>query len=168
MVKKVTSISSKRMEKDFNGFISKIKIDKKTDIPDIEYTLNSDKNEKAVVLRGKEKPLNSFLSAMQNLAEIYCYICDMKEKIDDVTITTVNFSEKGGITIFGLIELKNGIPQPLCVNTPHVLIEDSENQWNLPDYAQKQVAELKEQAILYIRGEVAEKQGEFSFKESLG
>jgi len=168
MAKKVTSISKKRIEKDFNGFISKIKIDKKTDIPDIEYTLNSDKNEKTVVLKGKEKPLDSFLIAMQNLSEIFCDICELHEKSDDVIITTVNFSEKGGITISGQVELKNGIPQPLCLNTPHVLIENNDKQWNLPDYAQKQVEELKKQAILYIRGEAAEKQGNFSFEESLG
>ena len=49
------------------------------------------------------------------------------------------------------------IPQPLCLNTPHVLIE-SENGYELPDYAKEQVEELKRQAILYANGESAEKQ----------
>lgn len=160
MVKsKVSNIQDKQLEKEFPGFIYKIQIDKKTDIPNIEYVMNNDKNEKTISLKGKEKPLASFLKAMQDLSEIFCEICEIEDKTDETLVTTVNFSEKGGVIISGQVNLtKNGIPQPLCMNTPHVLIEYNEKSYNLPEYAQKQIKELKKQAILYIKGEVAEKQ----------
>jgi len=168
MTKKVTNINEKQLEKDFSGFIYKIKIDKKTDIPDIEYTLENDKNGKTITLRGKAEPLDSFLKSMQDLAGIFCEICEI-DKTDETIITTVNFSEKGGVVISGQVELNNGIPQPLCLNTPHVMIEENDKGgYNLPQYAQKQLNELKKQAILYIKGEVKAKQPGLIDNEAMG
>lgn len=153
---KVTKISTK-MKPDFDGFISKIRIDGKTDIPDICYSERNEKNDKTVILKGQAKPLDEFLQAMQALATVFCEICEIKEKEEDVLITTVNFSEKGGVIISGQVPLNNGIPQPLCINTPHVMIE-AEKGYSIPDYAVSQIEELKKQAVLYIRGEAKEKQ----------
>ena len=119
---KVTKITTK-MKPDFDGFISKIRIDAKTDIPEICYNERNEKNDKTVILKGQAKPLDSFLEAMQSLSEVFCEICEIKDKTDDVLITTVNFSEKGGIIISGQVPLNNGVPQPLCINTPHIMIE---------------------------------------------
>ena len=153
---KVTKITSK-MKPDFDGFISKIRIDAKTDIPEICYNERSEKNDKLVILKGQAKPLDEFLKAMQDLATVFCEICEIKDKQDDVLITTLNFSERGGVIISGQIKLNNGIPQPLCINTPHVMLE-AEKGYTIPDYALEQIDELKRQAILYIRGEAKEKQ----------
>lgn len=153
---KVTNIKTK-MKPDFEGFISKIRIDAKSDILDICYSERNEKNDKTVILKGQAKALDEFLKAMQDLATVFCEICEVKDKEDDVIITTVNFSEKGGIIISGQIPLNNGVPQPLCVNTPHIMIE-AEKGYSLPNYALEQVEELKRQAILYIRGEAKEKQ----------
>lgn len=94
---------------------------------------------------------------MQDLSEVFCEICELDDKKDDVLITTVNFSEKGGVIISGQVPLNNGVPQPLCINTPHIMIE-SEKGYSLPDYAVKQLDELKRQAMLYAQGESKEKQ----------
>lgn len=157
---KVVNMDEKKKQKqkvDFNGTNSKIRIDKKSDLPEIVFTEHRASGNASVIFTGQAKPLDSFLSAMQKLSTVFCEICEMEEKVDDTLITTVNFSQKGGIIISGQIELGNGIPQPLCLNTPHVLIE-SENGYELPDYAKEQVEELKRQAILYANGESAEKQ----------
>ena len=77
----------------------------------------------------------------------------MEEKVEDVTITTVNFSPKGGVIISGQVELTNGVPQPLCLNTPHIMIKNESGGYELPQYAQEQIEELKKQAIMYAQGE---------------
>lgn len=162
--KKVVNMDEKKQEKkqkqkvDFNGNISKIRIDKKTDIPEIVFTERRPTGKADVVYKGEAKPLDSFLKALQDLSEVFCEICEMEEKVDDTLITTVNFSPKGGIIISGQIELGNGVPQPLCLNTPHILIENAKGGYELPDYAKEQIEELKRQAILYANGESAEKQ----------
>lgn len=143
---------------DFNGTISKIRIDKKSDLPEIVFTEHRASGNASVIFTGQAKPLDSFLSAMQKLSTVFCEICEMEEKVDDTLITTVNFSQKGGIIISGQIELGNGVPQPLCLNTPHILIENAKGGYELPDYAKEQIEELKRQAILYANGESAEKQ----------
>ena len=153
---KVTNIKSK-MKPDFNGFISKIRIDAKSDIPEISFKENRKNGTGKIEFEGREKPLDSFLSAMQALSVVFCEICELQKKQDDVLITTVNFSEKGGVVISGQVPLDNGVPQPLCVNTPHIMIE-SDKGYSLPEYAIPQLEELKKQAILYAQGETAEKQ----------
>lgn len=163
---KVTKITTK-MKPDFDGFISKIRIDAKTDIPDICYNERNEKNDKTVILKGQAKPLDDFLKAMQDLAAVFCEICEIKDKEDDVLITTVNFSEKGGIIISGQVPLNNGVPQPLCINTPHIMLE-AEKGYSIPDYALEKIEELKRQAVLYIRGEAKEKQQELFDQEAIG
>ena len=158
---KVVNLNEKKQAKakiDFNGFIQKIRIDKKTDIPEIYYTERNEKNDKTIILKGQAKPLDSFLKAMQDLSVVFCEICEMEEKVDNTLITTVNFSQKGGVIISGQIELENGIPQPLCLNTPHVLIENDKGGYELPDYAKEQIENLKNEALKYANGEAAEKQ----------
>lgn len=161
---KVTNIKEKQEEKElkakteFNGTFIKIRIDKKTDVPEIIYTLNDEKNDKDIICKGKAEPLDSFLIAMQNLSQIFCEICEMENKVDECVITTVNFSQKGGVIISGQVNLtENDIPQPLCLNTPHILLEN-ESGYELPAYAQEQLEELKRQAVLYIKGEAKNKQ----------
>ena len=92
---KVTKISTK-MKPDFDGVISKIRIDAKTDLPEICYNERNEKNDKLVILKGQAKPLDEFLKAMQTLATVFCEICEMQDKAEDVLITTVNFTERGG------------------------------------------------------------------------
>lgn len=141
----------------FTGFISKIRIDAKTDIPDIDFIEHKANGKSKVVFEGAAKALDSFLKSMQDLSEVFCEICELDDKKDDVLITTVNFSEKGGVIISGQVPLNNGVPQPLCINTPHIMIE-SEKGYSLPDYAVKQLDELKRQAMLYAQGESKKKQ----------
>ncbi len=150
-----------KFNSNFEGFISKIRIDAKTCIPKIEYSNNTEKSNKNVVLKGRAKPLESFQDAMQDLAKGFCEICEFdEEKIDDILITTVNFSEKGGVIVSGQVALEN-CPSPLCLNTPHVMIEN-ETGFEVPTYMKKQLEELRNQAVMYIMGESAEKQQELN------
>ena len=94
---------------------------------------------------------------MQKLAKGFCEICEFpEEKIEETLITTVNFSEKGGVIISGQVTLEN-CPSPLCLNTPHVLI-DNEQGFEVPSYMKSQLDELRNQAVMYISGEAKEKQ----------
>ena len=145
-----------KFDSNFEGFISKIRIDAKTDIPEIIYSNNSEKSDKEVVLKGRAKPLDSFLQAMQNLAKGFCEILEIQDKEENTLITTVNFSEKGGIIISGQISLEK-CPTPWCNNTPHVLIEN-EQGFEVPEYMRGQLDELRRQAVMYINGEAKEKQ----------
>lgn len=52
---KVTNIKTK-MKPDFNGFISKIRIDAKSDIPEITFQENKRNGTGLVVFKGREKP----------------------------------------------------------------------------------------------------------------
>ncbi len=156
-----------KFNSNFEGFISKIRIDAKSNIPEIEYSNNTEKSDKNVVLKGRAKPLDSFLKSMQDLAQGFCEICEFnKEKIDETLITTVNFSEKGGVTVSGQVTLEN-CPSPLCLNTPHVMIEN-EQGFEVPNYMKKQLDELRNQAVMYICGESAEKQQELAFDGTEG
>ena len=145
-----------KFDSNFEGFISKIRIDAKTDIPEIIYSNNSEKSDKEVVLKGRAKPLDSFLQAMQNLAKGFCEILEIQDKEENTLITTVNFSEKGGVIISGQISLEK-CPTPWCNNTPHVLIEN-EQGFEVPEYMRGQLDELRRQAVMYIDGEAKEKQ----------
>lgn len=145
-----------KFDSNFEGFISKIRIDAKTDIPEIIYSNNSEKSDKEVVLKGRAKPLDSFLQAMQNLAKGFCEILEIQDKEENTLITTVNFSEKGGVIISGQISLEK-CPTPWCNNTPHVLIEN-EQGFEVPEYMRGQLDELRRQAVMYINGEAKEKQ----------
>ena len=145
-----------KFDSNFEGFISKIRIDAKTDIPEIIYSSNSEKSDKEVVLKGRAKPLDSFLQAMQNLAKGFCEILEIQDKEENTLITTVNFSEKGGVIISGQISLEK-CPTPWCNNTPHVLIEN-EQGFEVPEYRRGQLDELRRQAVMYINGEAKEKQ----------
>ena len=55
---------------DFNGTISKIRIDKKSDLPEIVFTEHRASGNASVIFTGQAKPLDSFLSAMQKLKNI--------------------------------------------------------------------------------------------------
>ena len=145
-----------KFDSNFEGFISKIRIDAKTDITEIIYSNNSEKSDKEVVLKGRAKPLDSFLQAMQNLAKGFCEILEIQDKEENTLITTVNFSEKGGVIISGQISLEK-CPTPWCNNTPHVLIEN-EQGFEVPEYMRGQLDELRRQAVMYINGEAKEKQ----------
>lgn len=145
-----------KFDSNFEGFISKIRIDAKTDIPEIIYSNNSEKSDKEVVLKGRAKPLDSFLQAMQNLSKGFCEILEIQDKEENTLITTVNFSEKGGVIISGQISLEK-CPTPWCNNTPHVLIEN-EQGFEVPEYMRGQLDELRRQAVMYINGEAKEKQ----------
>lgn len=156
-----------KFNSNFEGFISKIRIDAKSNIPEIEYSNNTERSDKNVVLKGRAKPLDEFLKAMQDLARGFCEICEFPdEKIDETLITTVNFSEKGGVTISGQVTLEK-CPSPLCLNTPHVMIEN-ETGFEIPSYMREQLDELRNQAVLYIGGEWAEKQQGLDFNGTNG
>lgn len=151
-----------KFESNFEGFISKIRIDAKSNIPDIDYTSNTVNADNTINSKGRGKPLDSFLKAMQDLARGFCEICEFpEEKIDETLITTVNFSEKGGVIISGQVTLEK-CPSLLCLNTPHVMIEN-EQGFEVPEYMKAQLDELRNEAVKYIRGEWAEKQQELDF-----
>ncbi len=157
---KVVKMSDKQTLKDlnFNGEITKIKISPKDDMPEVFYTLATDVLGAEIKVEGKGKASNDFLIAMQSLNDIFCNICELEEKADDITITVVNF-KKNGVVISGQIELtQNNIPVPLFVNTPFVLLENDKGGFELPAYAIKQLEELKKQAVLWMRNETNEKQ----------
>ena len=103
---------------------------------------------------------------MQDLAKGFCEILEIQDKEEDVLITTVNFSEKGGVIISGQISLGK-CPTPWCTNTPHVMIEN-EQGFEVPDYMKKELDVLRNEAVKYIRGEWAEKQGELFDKSEVG
>jgi len=147
-----------KFNSDFEGFIKRIKIDAKTDVPDIDFTSNSTTADNTVNAKGRGKPLDSFLQAMQNLAQGFCEICEFpEEKIGDTLITTVNFSQKGGVIISGQVSLEN-CPAPLCINTPHILIDNESGGFEVPEYMKEQLEELRNEAVRYIKGDWAEKQ----------
>ena len=93
---------------------------------------------------------------MQSLNDIFCNICELDEKADDITITVVNF-KKNGVVISGQMELtQNDIPVPLFINTPFVLLKNEKGGYELPAYAVKQLEELQKQAVLWMRGATKE------------
>ena len=157
---KVVKMSDKQTLKDlnFNGEITKIKISPKDDMPEVFYTLATDVLGAEIKVEGKGKASKEFLIAMQSLNDIFCNICELEEKADDITITVVNF-KKNGVVISGQMELtQNDIPVPLFINTPFVLLKNEKGGYELPAYAVKQLEELKKQAVLWMRGETKEKQ----------
>lgn len=81
---------------------------------------------------------------------------EIQDKEENTLITTVNFSEKGGVIISGQISLEK-CPTPWYNNTPHVLIEN-EQGFEVPEYMRGQLDELRRQAVMYINGEAKEKQ----------
>ena len=155
-----------KFESNFEGFIKKIRIDAKTNIPEIDFNSNTSNADNITLSKGRGKPLDSFLKAMQDLAKGFCEILEIQEKEEDILITTVNFSEKGGVIISGQISLEN-CPTPWCTNTPHVMIEN-EQGFEVPDYMKKELDVLRNEAVKYIRGEWAEKQGELFDKSEVG
>lgn len=159
---KVAKFEDKKKEKDantFEGFISKIKISKKEDIPTIHYKKESEKASKETVVNGKEKPLDEFIAALQSLAAFFLDICEIEGKEDDTIITGVSFSE-AGIVITAQIELtQNGINAPLCLNSPHVAYESNNGSFEIPAAVKEQLTALKQCAIAYIQGDTKEKQG---------
>lgn len=156
-----------KFQSNFEGFISKIRIDAKTNIPDIDYSSNTVNADNTINSKGRGKPLDSFLKSMQDLAKGFCEICEFpEEKIEDTLITTVNFSEKGGVVISGQVQLEK-CPAPLCLNTPHIMIEN-ETGFEVPDYMKEQLDILRDEAVKYIRGEWAEKQQEIDFNGTEG
>ena len=157
---KVVQMEKKQTLKDlnFNGIITKIKISAKNDVPEINYKLATDVLGAEIVVEGKGRASDDFLKAMQTLNGIFCDICEIDEKADDVTITVVNF-KKNGVVISGQVELtQNNIPVPLFINTPFVVMKNDKGGYELPAYAQKQLDELQRQAVLYMRGEEKETQ----------
>lgn len=155
---KVANIKTKQ-KLDFDGVFHKIRIDKKTDVPEIIYSLKTDKKNRDIIEKGSGRALDSFLNAMQNLSGVFCEICEFDGKEDDTTITTVNFSQKGGVIISGQVELSNGVPQPLCVNTPHILIEENDKgSYCLSPEGREQLEELKKEAVKYLQGDMNDKQ----------
>lgn len=157
---KVVKMSDKQTLKDlnFNGEITKIKISPKDDMPEVFYTLATDVLGAEIKVEGKGKASKEFLIAMQSLNDIFCNICELDEKADDITITVVNF-KKNGVVISGQMDLtQNDIPVPLFINTPFVLLKNEKGGYELPAYAVKQLEELKKQAVLWMRGETKEKQ----------
>lgn len=156
-----------KFESNFEGFIKKIRIDAKTNIPDIDFNSNTSNADNTTLSKGRGKPLDSFLKAMQDLAQGFCEICEFSDdKVDETLITTVNFSEKGGVIISGQVQLEN-CPSPLCLNTPHVMI-DNEQGFEVPQYMKEQLDILRNEAVKYIRGEWAEKQQELDFDGTNG
>lgn len=67
---KVTNIKTKQ-KIDFDGTFSKIRIDKKTDVPEIIYSLNTDKKNRDITEKGTGRALDSFLQAMQALSDVF-------------------------------------------------------------------------------------------------
>lgn len=156
----IVKMSDKQTLKDlnFNGEFTKIKINAKDDKPEIFYKLKTDVLGAEIKAEGVGKASKDFLLAMQSLNDIFCNICELEEKADDITITVVNF-KKNGVVISGQMELtQNDIPVPLFINTPFVLLKNERGGYELPAYAAKQLEELQKQAVLWMRGETAEKQ----------
>lgn len=142
---------------DFAATITKIAISDK-DIPEIHYNLEKTQVTNDTIAKGRAKPLDSFLKAMQALATVFCEICEIGDKADDVLVHTVNWCTKG-VIISAKVELtENGIPQPLCINTPLIPLENAHGGYEMPQYAKDQLEELKRQAVLYLQGEAKEKQ----------
>ena len=155
---KVVKMSDKQTLKDlnFNGEITKIKISPKDDKPEIFYKLKTDVLGAEIRAEGDGKASKEFLIAMQSLNDIFCNICELDEKADDITITVVNF-KKNGVVISGQMELtQNDIPVPLFINTPFVLLKNEKGGYELPAYAVKQLEELQKQAVLWMRGATKE------------
>ena len=72
MANKVVKMDDKKKQKiDFDGFITKIKIDKKSDIPEIHFKRTSSVSEGVIIENGTAKPLDDFIRAMQALSDIF-------------------------------------------------------------------------------------------------
>lgn len=64
----------------FTGFISKIRIDAKTDIPDIDFIEHKANGKSKVVFEGAAKALDSFLKSMQDLSEVFVKFASLTTK----------------------------------------------------------------------------------------
>lgn len=72
MANKVVKMDDKKKQKiDFDGFITKIRIDKKSDIPEIHFKRTSSVSEGVIIENGTAKPLDDFIRAMQALSDIF-------------------------------------------------------------------------------------------------
>lgn len=81
---KVVNMDEKKKQKqkvDFNGTISKIRIDKKSDLPEIVFTEHRASGNASVIFTGQAKPLDSFLSAMQKLSTVFVRFAKWKKKL---------------------------------------------------------------------------------------
>lgn len=155
---KLEKKQTKKAVQDFGGFISKIKF--KKEVPEIKYKSNGRKSSKDTTVKGRERPLDSFLAAMQDLKEYFVEVCEIENKMENTIITGVSFSEKG-VVITGQYELLNNkqkIQMPL--NTPLIRYE-AQKGLKVPQEVEELLEKLKFEAIQYINGEYAEKQISF-------
>ena len=120
-------------------------------------------SDKDISVKGKkERATDDFLRAMQALATVFCEICEIGDKVDETLVHTVNFC-KNGVILSAKVELtENNIPQPLCINTPAIPLENKTGGYEMPQYAKDQLNELKKQAVLYSQGNVRDKQLNFA------
>ena len=165
---KVTNIKDVKEAKtldecrDLADAITKISMSDK-DIPEIYYNVETSRSVNEISVKGKkERATDDFLRAMQALATVFCEICEIGDKVDETLIHTVNFC-KNGVILSAKVELiENGIPQPLCINTPAIPLESKTGGYEMPQYAKDQLNELKKQAVLYSQGNVRDKQLNFA------
>lgn len=140
----------------FDGNITKIKIPAKSDIPEIYYKKEDEKSSKITIVKGKEKPLDEFIVALQELDEFFLNICELEDKQDETTITVVSFSDTG-VVITAQIELtQNEIKSSLNINSPHVVFENKGGGFEIPGNIKKKLDELKNHAIDYIQGKTTQ------------
>ncbi|HAP66893.1 MAG TPA: hypothetical protein DCQ99_03570 [Nitrospinae bacterium] len=141
--------------------IKKIKVsDEKVKI-DYEV-LEGDKIKEEYSLTSIDKPLPSFSTALQGLAQSVVDICELPEQDDNyIIVTGVSFSHGGEKQIMGAVisaqkKLKK-TDAPLILNTPHKIAdfygETGSKQQLLDDDTIGQLYSVIEEAEKYIAGE---------------
>lgn len=160
---KVVKLKKKKESLQFDGVISKVKL--KKDIPEIWFKINGERSTKDIKLTAKERPLDEFPATLQNLKNLLCDVCEIKDKFEYTTITGVSFSKKG-VVIMGTYKLiNNGIKCPVPINTPHIFFDSNGSGYEIPENEQEKIEEFKKAVIRYINGETAEKQTTLDFAE---
>ena len=156
---KVIKLEKKQNSKvvqEYDGIITKIKI--KKEIPEIYCKKDGDKTNRTMIVKGKAKPLDEFLAALQDLKDFFLEVCDLEQHREKTSILIVSFSEKG-VIITGQYELSK-IKTSITVNSPLVRYDKNAGGYEITAETKEKLDRLKYEAVRYLKGDAAEKQME--------
>lgn len=118
---------------------------------------------KQVVLRSKQQPLASFTDAHRTLQRIALRLISAPSEWTDVRFRgcSVNYedsTDRMGAVVTLLVDLDE-FPAPLVINTPHLRVEDDQDESGnpaMPRDMQRAVELLLDEAMRFLAGERAQ------------
>ena len=132
---------------------------------EVRYLEVEGKVEKEVIFKCKEAARPEFDSAMSALVRDVYKILELpvdwfpqRMKITGVSFSHSEGTNVEGAVITGQVELTTSV-SPFCFNTPHLPFEqysETGNSPTMPEAAQKNLGDLKTEAMLYVEGSRAQ------------